>query len=77
MNLSSISRIDDLEDRCRHGNRNTWMVSCLAKCDEIWATCWQAQRAQPSQCRSALAFDDDHVQVLVVESDKKLFRHQP
>jgi hypothetical protein len=51
------------------------MVSCLAKCDEIWATCRQAQRAQPSQCGGALAFDDDHVQILVVESDKKLFRH--
>ncbi|SOE75100.1 hypothetical protein SAMN05446635_5658 [Burkholderia sp. OK233] len=45
------------------------------KFNEIWATCWQAQRAKPSQRGVALAFDDDHVQVLVVKSDKKLFRH--
>jgi hypothetical protein len=25
--------------------------------------------------RNRLAFDDDHVEVLVLESDKKLFRH--
>jgi hypothetical protein len=44
MNLSSISRINGLKDRCWRGNRNTWMVSCLAKFNEIWATCWHSPR---------------------------------
>lgn len=44
------------------------------KLNETWAACWQAQRTKPSQRGIALAFDDDHVQVLVVKSDKKLFR---